>query len=135
LAWSRELLGEAACRDSRFVRYRDENIPELEGLEKRHGLQARNLETLAAARIAAIHVVVNADQVRSGLGKLHAILLGSVSRQGSFLGAPAPANVVTGRLAAEWAREIGRFELVLFAEKIAFFHARSSLEDLNATGL
>ncbi len=92
-------------------------------LHEGDGLDAGDVEALAAADIFAGHQVVGSDHVRLRFGEAGAIALIRVARQRCLLAPDQPSKLIVVGFAAVGAGQTVGSLFGLFVEKISLFHA------------
>ena len=91
-------------------------------LDEGDGLIAGNIESSPTARVRAGDLAVHPDQVVGRFGELHLFEIGGPGGDIPFLGAPQPANLELGCLAAFRADVGGRLHLRSLGVKIPLIH-------------
>src|SRR5882762_4175932 len=91
-------------------------------IQEGHGLNARDIEALAATHVLAHHDVVLAEHVGAGLGEAGAVALVGAGRKTSFLGADQPADLILAGLVTVRAAEIGGLPVGSLVKKFALVH-------------
>ena len=94
-------------------------------IQEGHGLNARDIEALAATHVLAHHDVVLADHVGTGLGEAGTVALVGAGRKTLFLSADQPADLVLAGLVTVRAAEIGGLPVGSLVKKFALVHKRS----------
>jgi len=102
-------------------------IPLNHRLEEGDGLDAGDVEALAAADVLAAEDVVGADHVALGLGEAGTVALVCIAGELGFLAADEPADLVLAGLPAVRAGHGVGALLGAFVEKVSFFHTGGSL--------
>jgi hypothetical protein len=97
-------------------------------LDEGDGLDAGDVEPLAAADVLAANKIVGADHIALGLGEAGAVALVGSAWELGLLAADQPSNLVFTRLTAMWTGHGVSSLLGTFVEKITLFHAGSLLE-------
>ena len=86
-------------------------------------LQGRDLDRLAAARIFAAQLVVEADPVVARLGKSRAILFIGAGGDRSFFGPATPLDRILQRSPAFRTVDCGNHRFILLVKQVTFFHS------------
>src|ERR1017187_8817089 len=100
-------------------------VPFWRGLQKRHRLNARNVEGSAAAEVLAGDLVVDQHHVALRLGELGAVALVAAGRQAVLLFAHHPVQIVRLRAAAVRAVQGRRLGGLTFGVISSLVHQRS----------
>jgi hypothetical protein len=100
-------------------------------LQESHRLIIGNLKPVTAARIGTGQIIIDPDQIITGLGELGSIEVTGSRGQCLFLGPPQPAHRELGSLAAPGTGIKGFFGVWGFVIKISFIHYDSPVKKRN----